>query len=86
MTDLEFRHDELLQRLGLVRGDAGNFDMRVESASLYSGSLIEFEAKGVTAIAVANNSGKTTLLNQIAAKLAQPDSGVKPELIAQHVY
>jgi predicted ATPase len=82
MTDLEFRHDELLQRLGLFRGDAGNFDMRVESASLYSGSLIEFEAKGVTAIAGANNSGKTTLLNQIAAKLAQPDSGVKPELIA----
>ena len=82
MNAAEFRHDDLLQSLGLHRGHAGDVGMRLASATLVSGSVIEFETAGVTAVAGANNCGKSTLLAQIGALLANPASDPKPPLVA----
>ena len=83
MTAPEFRHNDLLQRMGLSRGDAANVGMKLEAVTLLSGSVIEFETRGVTAIAGANNCGKSTLLTQIGTKLVQPDAYPKPPLVSQ---
>jgi ABC-type cobalamin/Fe3+-siderophores transport system ATPase subunit len=82
MTPSTFRHDSLLTDLGLVRGDADNFSLTLNSASLYGGSVIEFEAKGVTAIAGANNCGKSTLLAQLGQKLLDLATYPQPPLVA----
>ncbi|WP_104103954.1 ATP-dependent endonuclease [Arthrobacter sp. 08Y14] len=82
MTPSSFRHDALLTDLGMQRGDADNFSLKLISATLQGGSVIEFEAKGVTAIAGANNCGKSTLLSQLGQKLLSSSNFPQPPLVA----
>ncbi|MDQ0030167.1 AAA family ATPase [Arthrobacter bambusae] len=83
MSAQQFRHDDLLASLGLARGSAENLRVTIDSVRLTSGSVIEFEAQGVTAIAGGNNCGKSTLLTQIAAKLTQPNGELVPSLVEE---
>lgn len=73
MTSPEFRHDELLKNLGLYRGDADKLRLALESVELFSGSRVDFETRGVTAIVGANNCGKSTLLSQLMTMLLNPN-------------
>lgn len=81
MTTADFRHDALLQQLGLYRGDADKVQVSVDAINLLGGSAIEFETKGVTAIVGANNCGKSTLLRQLGELIARPESDPKPRLV-----
>lgn len=83
MTGPEFRHNQLLENLGLSRGDSANVGMEVKWIKLVGGSTIEFESGGVTAIAGANNCGKSTLLSQLGSKLLHPDHYPSPNLISE---
>ncbi|MFF4291701.1 ATP-dependent endonuclease, partial [Streptomyces sp. NPDC001633] len=52
-------------------GNPSEFSLSVAGVDLASGTRIEFPRSGVTAIVGPNNSGKSTLLRQITAHIAQ---------------
>lgn len=83
MTTPTFRHEDMLASMGLVRGDAGDVQAYAEKLRLRSGAEIEFEPRGVTAIAGANNSGKSTLLRELGYRLNYPDQFDENSLIAE---
>lgn len=82
MTASEFRHDDFLRSLGLHRGDAELVRLAIKSAILFSGSTIDFETGGVTAIVGANNCGKSTLLTQLGLLLSNLEAQRTTPLVA----
>ncbi|WP_369744457.1 AAA family ATPase [Paenarthrobacter sp. AMU7] len=83
MNSRAFRHAELLDSYGLKRGRAAMLSVAADSLTLLSGSKIAFERSGVTAIAGANNCGKSTLLRQLQMKLTGTGALHEPMLVTE---